>query len=86
MLLFLVVLAKWQEQFKGHSAHNKALAAHKRCSEQPHEGQVEGAGKAEARSDCLLIMGPIFSAAMPAELQGGTRESSSMGFNLCICV
>lgn len=53
MLLFLAVLAKWQEQFKGHSPCNKALAAHKRCSKQPHEGQLEGAGKAEARSDCL---------------------------------
>lgn len=53
MLLFLMVLAKRQQQFKGHSPLNKALAAHKQCSKQPREGQLEGAGKAEARSDCL---------------------------------
>lgn len=53
MLLFLAELAKWQEQFKGHGGRNKALAAHERCSKRPHEGQREGVGKAEARSDCL---------------------------------
>lgn len=53
MLLFPTVLAKWQEQLKGHSPSNKALAAHKRRSKRPHEGQPEGVGKAQARSDCL---------------------------------
>lgn len=53
MLVFLAALAKWQEQFKGRGGRNKALAAHERCSKRPHEGQQEGVGKAEARSDCL---------------------------------
>lgn len=54
MLLFLMVLMKWQEQFEGHSSRNKVLAVHKWSSKQPQEGQLEdGGGKAEARSDCL---------------------------------
>jgi len=55
MLLLLAVLAKWQEQFKGCGPRNKELAAHKPCSKRPHEGQQEGAGKTEARSDCLSL-------------------------------
>lgn len=53
MLLFTMLLAKWQEQFKGCSPRNKALAAHKQCSKWPSEGELEGVGKAEAKSDCL---------------------------------
>lgn len=54
MLLFLMVLMKWQEQFEGRGSRNKVLAVHKWSSKRPREGQLEdGGGKAEARSDCL---------------------------------
>lgn len=54
MLLFLMVLMKWQEQFEGRSSRNEVLAVHKWSSRLLQEGQLEdGGGKAEARSDCL---------------------------------
>lgn len=46
--LFLMALAKWQEQFKGCSPRNKALAPHKQCSKRPHEGQL-GGGKGRGK-------------------------------------